>query len=68
MDTQTTPFITDKEIKSTLCISQPTLWRWTKKLGFPPPIKGMKGRRSREEVDKWIKEQGKENANPSYQE
>lgn len=67
MDTQTMPFITDKEIKSTLCISQPTLWRWTKNLGFPPPIEGMKGRRKREDVYKWIEEQGKESAKLSFQ-
>ncbi|EKO3565475.1 TPA: helix-turn-helix transcriptional regulator [Vibrio metschnikovii] len=58
MDNQFKPFITDKEIKSTFGISQPTLWRWTKNLGFPPPIEGMKGRRSYQKVIEWAKEKG----------
>ncbi|AQM21453.1 hypothetical protein [Vibrio anguillarum] len=54
------PFITDTEIKSIFNISQPTLWRWTQKLGFPPAIVGMKGKRPYQKVIDWAKERGME--------
>ncbi|MEZ8902042.1 helix-turn-helix transcriptional regulator [Vibrio sp. 10N.222.48.A11] len=38
-------FISDKEVRETLGISQPTLWRWTQELGFPKAVKGMRGKR-----------------------
>ncbi|MFL9806292.1 helix-turn-helix transcriptional regulator [Vibrio cyclitrophicus] len=51
-------YITDKEVREILQISQPTLWRWTKELGFPQAIKGMKGRRPYREFIDWAKNNG----------
>ncbi|MGL4223868.1 MAG: helix-turn-helix transcriptional regulator [Vibrio sp.] len=54
------PFITDAEIKAVFNISQPTLWRWTKKLGFPPAVVGMKGKRPYQMVLDWARDRGVE--------
>ena len=51
-------FISDKEIREVLGISQPTLWRWTQELGFPKSLKGMRGKRPYKEFMKWAKERG----------
>ncbi|OCH06543.1 helix-turn-helix transcriptional regulator [Aliivibrio fischeri] len=61
MTTQTeikkTPlYITDAEVMETLDISQPTLWRWTKKRDFPKPV--MRGRRSYKAFMKWMEGKG----------
>ncbi|MFA0580349.1 helix-turn-helix transcriptional regulator, partial [Vibrio sp. 10N.222.49.F1] len=51
-------FISDKEIREVLGISQPTLWRWTQELGFPKSLKGMRGKRPYKEFMKWAKDRG----------
>lgn len=51
-------FISDKEVRETLGISQPTLWRWTQELGFPKAVKGMRGKRPYKEFIEWAKERG----------
>lgn len=49
-------YITDKEIMEALEISQPTLWRKTKKDNFPEPV--IRGRRARKAVLDWLKAKG----------
>ncbi|NOH85506.1 hypothetical protein F0249_17055 [Vibrio sp. 03-59-1] len=51
-------FISDKEVREVLDISQPTLWRWTQQLGFPKAVKGMKGKRPYKEFLAWAQERG----------
>ncbi|ASG01516.1 MULTISPECIES: helix-turn-helix transcriptional regulator [Vibrio] len=51
-------FISDKEVRELLDISQPTLWRWTQDLGFPKSVKGMKGKRPYKEFIAWAEERG----------
>ncbi|CAV18353.1 helix-turn-helix transcriptional regulator [Vibrio atlanticus] len=48
-------FISDNEVRGTLGISQPTLWRWTQELGFPKAVKGMRGKRPYKEFIEWAK-------------
>ena len=51
-------YITDKEIRKVLGVSQPTLWRWTKELGFPKAMEGMRGKRPYKEFIEWAQERG----------
>ncbi len=46
--------ISDKEVREMFGISQPTLWRWTKNVGFPEPV--ARGKRSRKQVMDWARE------------
>lgn len=50
--------ISDREIKEKFEISQPTLWRWTDKLGFPKPVKEKRGMRPYHKVIEWAVERG----------
>lgn len=50
--------ISDREIKEKFEISQPTLWRWTDKLGFPKPVKEKRGMRPYHKVIEWAVEHG----------
>jgi len=64
------PYLSDKEIKSVLMISTPTLWRWRKDGTFPKATKiGKNTNRTlvmdfedwQRHPEKWKKEQYKDN-------
>ncbi|WED23046.1 hypothetical protein L3Q72_06535 [Vibrio sp. JC009] len=50
--------ISDKEIKEKFEISQPTLWRWTDRQGFPKAVKEKRGMRPYHAVIAWAVERG----------
>lgn len=47
--------ISDENVRHMFSISQPTLWRWTKYKGFPSAV--VRGKRSRNQVIEWAREQ-----------